>query len=139
VSAEASVKVTVHNLSAPRAFPSMNAWHGGPDWKYRRVKADWLREFPPAALHRARGPRCVTIVRLYAKKRGQRRYDDDNLRGGAKPILDALRAHGWLVNDSPQWCTLEVHQRHPKPHEGLPRTIILVTYTEPERGTLGGR
>lgn len=131
--------MSVHNLSAPRAFPSMNAWHGGPDWKYKRVKADWLKEFPPAAVHRARGQRLVSIVRLYPKKRGQRRYDDDNLRGGAKPILDALRAHGWLVNDSPQWCTLEVRQRHPIQGEHLPRTIILVVDTGPESGTLGGR
>jgi len=29
--------------------------------------------------------------------------DDDNLRGGCKPVIDALRRLGWLWDDSPDW------------------------------------
>ena len=117
----------IHDLSAPRAFPTVNKWHGGPRWKYAKEKAAWLREIPPAARHRAKGHRLVTLVRVFPKAKGQRRYDPDNLRAGAKPILDSLKAHGWLVNDSPKWCSLRVDQRHPGTLERCPLTIVLIS------------
>lgn len=115
----------------PQKFPSLNDWTGRSKWVYVRIKKVWLREFPPASIHRAyctcrerpapcMGFRSVMLVRIYPKARGQRRLDDDNLRGGAKPILDALRAHGWLCQDSPLHVVTRVEQRHPvgdeRPH-----------------------
>jgi hypothetical protein len=110
----------------PRACPTVNDWHGGPRWKYANLRSLWLREFPPSSIYRARGPRKVTIVRVYPQTKGQRRYDPDNLRGGAKPILDALVAHGWLKGDSPKHLTLDVTQRHAEPGEKPPKTIVTV-------------
>jgi hypothetical protein len=117
----------------PRRFPSVNSWHGGPKWKYAKEADAWLREFPPTtALNRARGRRSVTIIRVYPKAPGQRRYDPDNLRGGAKPILDALVAHGWLKGDSPAHLDLDVVQRHPTPTAGdRPWTIVLIVDAAP--------
>jgi Holliday junction resolvase RusA-like endonuclease len=35
-----------------------------------------------------------------------RRYDDDNLQGCQKPVLDALKNLGYIRDDSPQWLEL---------------------------------
>ena len=35
-----------------------------------------------------------------------RRYDDDNLQGCQKPVLDALTNLGYIRDDSPRWLSL---------------------------------
>lgn len=120
-------------FDVPRRFPTVNVWHGGPAWKYKRERDAWLREFPPTtALNRATGRRAVFITRIYPKAPGQKRYDDDNLDGGAKPVLDALRRLGWLKGDSPAHCTKEVDQRHPAPGEKAPSTRVVILDVDPE-------
>lgn len=51
----------------------------------------------------AKGKRLVrvTVVLSYRQRRSP---DDDNLR---KSLLDALVKAGYLVDDSPKWCTVE--------------------------------
>ncbi len=44
-----------------------------------------------------------------------RMLDPDNLVGSCKPLLDALKGLGWLVDDRAKWCTLHVEQRKPAP------------------------
>jgi len=118
-------------FAIPRPFPTVNDWHGGPRWKYAKAAGDWLREFPPTTvLTRTEGRRAVTIVRVYPKAPGQRRYDPDNLRGGAKPILDALVAFRWLKGDSPKHLMLDVTQRHAAPGEKAPRTLVTIEDVE---------
>ncbi len=47
---------------------------------------------------------------------GQKLYDDDNLAGACKALRDGIVDAGWLVNDSPQWCTATYGQeRGPVP------------------------
>ncbi len=41
---------------------------------------------------------------------GSRMLDDDNFRGGAKPLVDALKDAGLIVDDSPKWMTAEYKQ-----------------------------
>jgi len=114
-----------HAFGVPRRFPAVNVWHGGPAWKYLKEKAAWLHEFPPStALTRPAGRRAVTIVRVYPKAAGQKRYDPDNLKGGAKPILDALVELRWLKGDSPRHCDLTVEQRHGTTMELAPCTLV---------------
>jgi hypothetical protein len=40
----------------------------------------------------------------------RRRYDEDNLHGGVKVLLDALRAARLIYQDSPRWLDLQVDQ-----------------------------
>lgn len=56
------------------------------------VRREWRRHFRPDVVAYARrtlhGPRLVTFTRLMGPR--EREYDDDNLRGGLKPIRDLL-------------------------------------------------
>lgn len=40
-----------------------------------------------------------------------RRYDDDNLNGGLKPVIDSLRALRLIYNDSPRWLEKNISQK----------------------------
>lgn len=58
---------------------------------YTKKLAAWTECLP------ATGFRQVTITRQYCLP--DREYDYDNLVGGCKPIVDAMRKTGLLVND----------------------------------------
>jgi hypothetical protein len=57
-------------------------------------------------------------VRLWLRSKRQRDYANAFLAAD-KLILDQLKRHGWLVDDSPKWLELEVN-----PEVGDPQTII---------------
>ncbi len=42
--------------------------------------------------------------------RGQRLYDDDNLVGGAKQLIDAMVRCGWFADDSPAHLSVVCRQ-----------------------------
>lgn len=84
-----------------RAHPTLNDWQGRPSWRYYDLRNIWRKEFPPA-MPKAAMLRVVRIQRVMGPK--ERRYDDENLHGGVKPIRDALRYTGWILDDSPKWC-----------------------------------
>lgn len=52
-------------------------------------------------LHR-RWPEKMKCFAEYIQRR-PRRYDNDNLQGGMKPIWDAFVRMGWMVDDHPKW------------------------------------
>lgn len=41
-----------------------------------------------------------------------RRVDPDNLAGGLKPVLDAMRDVGLIKNDSPRWLDMPAPQQY---------------------------
>ena len=49
--------------------------------------------------------------RLIITRVGGRVMDAVNLGFAIKPLEDAIRDRGWLVDDSPTWCELDVRQR----------------------------
>jgi len=51
-----------------------------------------------------------------------RRQDPDNVGGSLKPVLDALKDCGWIVDDSPKWIDLVAVERTAKKAER--RTVI---------------
>jgi hypothetical protein len=121
-----------------RRTPTLNDWNGAPRWKYPSIRETWLAEIRWAEFNRrkciltAPGPTrarmVVTVTRILRK--GDRLYDDDNARGGCKPILDALRKAGVIHNDSPRWCRLEVVQRRDLQEKGH-RTVIEIRDAHP--------
>jgi len=122
------------SLVIPRRMPTVNVWHGGPAWKFSKerdawlVAIGWLPEVRWFAARQRQGARpcSVQIVRLMEP--GERRYDEDNLRGGAKPILDVLKRCGVLKSDTPKWCTqIPPEQRLATDGERLPGTLITVS------------
>jgi hypothetical protein len=85
------------------------------DRKHYMVRArelsDWTLMVPLAAeinmQQETDPPRLVEIV--FSKTRGPE-SDIDNLFGRCKVPLDALVRRGWLRDDSPKWCRLEVRE-----------------------------
>jgi hypothetical protein len=76
----------------------------------KRVKTDaWIRmvgcrnglQLPPA-----QEPRTLRITAYVCG----RLYDEGNLYANAKAHEDAAVDAGWLVDDAPAWCRLEVRQ-----------------------------
>lgn len=136
-------------FTVPRPVPSSNARYvnGGSLVQmaiYRRHREAWARDLRVAALAAGmrdalvtdgyRPRRRIVIVRLMRK--GQRRYDEQNLVAGCKAIVDAMqpprpgavtvfksgRRQGQprlvkplggaalIVSDAPGWVVVEYHQ-----------------------------
>lgn len=109
-------------LYLPIATPSLNVrkrehWGATKTWRER-----WGRMLLPEIMRnggkealRATGKRIVTIER-----HGKRALDDDNRFGGAKELVDEIRAAGLIIDDSTRHAELRVIDvplgRGMKPH-----------------------
>jgi hypothetical protein len=85
-------------IRIPRAVPSANDRHcNGRDRVsralYRKLRNAWAADLIAAAriagIPAPKGKRSIAITRVMGK--GQRAYDFDDLVGGVKPILDAMK------------------------------------------------
>lgn len=113
-------------LQIPEPTPSMNEFVKGHWTKYRSMRRHWSMLVLVAKNQASVGawppfPRTrVTILREGAKL-----LDADNLHGGVKPIVDSLRDHHLIVDDSPEHLELTVTQvQISKPR--YPRTTIKI-------------
>lgn len=77
---------------------------------YRRLRDSWRQ-----AIVGMTWPSDRTTLRNSGQKsrmtvqltiHNSRRYDEDNLQGCQKPVLDALKNLGYIHDDSPQWLSL---------------------------------
>ncbi len=115
-------------LTLPVSLPSQNQLRGYAGGRLGRFPAtSWRRRFerelvPLLRSARCRGPAELEIVRLIGPR--QRPYDADNLTGGCKPLIDALRLHGYILDDCPEMLTLKVWQRSPGDGERAPAILI---------------
>ena len=79
--------------------------------KRRKELEDWCYLIPMAHApnkHMKGEPKRMVEI-LFCKKRGPM-SDPDNLVGRVKVILDALQRRGWLYDDNPTYCQLEVRE-----------------------------
>lgn len=80
----------------------------------RRLKATWRMLLAHALIVDGRRwqaehrPVCCDLLRVVPSRR--QLLDHDNLWGGAKKVVDAMKELGWIVDDSPTWLTLQVDQ-----------------------------
>jgi len=89
--------------------------------KRHRIKKQWEWALMAAAAGRASGPyRRIEIVSFR-----QKFLDDDNLRGGAKPVLDALQDLEWIVGDDMESIDPVIY-RQVKVAKGEECTIVKV-------------
>jgi len=78
-------------------------------WVYSRYKKKWV-DAVGFSLPRIEVPEQVRrIIRVTSVRK--RYLDSDNLIGGCKPILDALKKRGYIVDDSPQWVSVKYVQK----------------------------
>jgi len=95
----------VGELRLAVSYPSQNeigANGKGPGGlKYRRARMRFASLIQAVAVGfpRAVGARRLWLKRIY--RPGKRDYDRGNLVGGAKPLLDVLRAQGLILDDTP--------------------------------------
>ena len=50
---------------------------------------------------------CHLVITVYQKTR---RFDEDNLHGACKPVIDCLKEMGFIYQDSPKWLDLDIRQ-----------------------------
>jgi hypothetical protein len=112
----------------PRQPPSQNDFGKsvGARKAYKLERDTWSWEMRAWAMHsagptKARGPRRLRFERLYHGKKRDR--DRGNLIGGMKPILDAIKLEGLIVDDSPEWLVDFYSQRRDELRSGLVITI----------------
>ena len=108
----------VESLNAHR----VNAGHGR--WAYAKVRKAWLQalivEARATSCPEATGMRRVTITRVYSGR--QRAYDGDNLRGGCKPLVDAMVLAGLLVDDDA--ANAQVHYAQERGEQSSTRILV---------------
>lgn len=106
-----SVRGDVIHIEVPMLSASLNRYayshwrlqHGDKTRWYRAMAAIVASGCPTAG-----GPRRVDVTRY-----GPRRIDPDNLVGGLKPVLDAMRAVRLIVDDDDKHLVLRAHNATP--------------------------
>jgi hypothetical protein len=110
-------------LTIYRATPSLNEFHNirrSNAWKYRSLRAAWHRAIESALLEARsesrrplawpRPPHERVTVQITRYAPAHHWLDPDNLTGGLKPVLDALKAHELVANDTAKDIALEARQ-----------------------------
>lgn len=95
----------------PKLVKSMNKFKGRHWSYYARIKKGWLSAL---ALMLGRGDHrnAFQHVKITAYWDSTRNFlDDDNFRGGCKPVVDCLKNLGWIKDDSLKWVRVEYVQK----------------------------
>lgn len=115
-----------YTIEIPYQVKSLNEFrkHKHWGWRHKLTKTYIVSVF--AAMNNAKIPKAVGPVKLTVTTyRNRRILDRDNLVGGAKPMIDALTAREFIVDD-----TEEMIPRYPegltqkKCKKGEERTVI---------------
>jgi len=98
-------------FTIPGPLPSLNKLMRMHWAKRRRLKVDYKRElWMQGGIHDIfnvlKRKQAISII-VYQPFR---RFDEDNLVGATKPLVDALRETGFIYRDSPRWLKRKVRQ-----------------------------
>lgn len=110
-------------LRIPRATPSLNDFanpHRSGKWKYRQLRRVWHRALQDALLEARVAertplrwplpPKELVQVRVTRYAPEHQWLDADNLAGGLKPVLDALKAFDVIADDNSKAIELTLRQ-----------------------------
>lgn len=115
-------------------YPSQNdlGGNGKSGFKYRNVRNRFTKLLKEQlnAIPAAKKFRAGIITRHYGlseKGKQKRRYDEENLVGGGKPLVDAIKDYAVIIDDRPDcW---KGYYRQVKSPDGVDRiTIQLLEY-----------
>jgi hypothetical protein len=103
--------VPVITLLIPEPSPSLNDWNYQPHWsKYARIKKHWFALVMVAKSQAHVRTPAPQHANVHVTRFGKKNLDLSNARGGLKPLEDALKFHGLIVDDDPQHLTLTFEQ-----------------------------
>lgn len=111
-----------HWIIIPDVPPSLNVWqrmHWRKRGRLTRRFGDLLVACGARDVPEATGQKRKVSIIEYRK----RMLDKDNLYGGVKPLVDAIKRLGLVVDDNEAWCELVVEQARAL---GVPQTVIKV-------------
>lgn len=97
-------------VDIPYELKSLNHYIGK-NWKVKNAFKENIINFlyyHGLEFEREAAKRNVKIIRYMGK--GKREFDFDNLVGGAKFVIDALKEVGLIYDDSPEWINVEYKQ-----------------------------
>ena len=101
------------------ATPSLNEIHGKHWGSNVRNKTATMWFLTAALLRSPHVPRAAGKRILTIERHGRGRLDHDNLVGGVKWLVDAIKDRGLIRDDSEEWMDLRVSQivrRDVSPH-----------------------
>lgn len=117
-------------ITVPVPTNTPNEWV----WKhwtaYRKIKKGWFNRLHSATIHHCgigKFGHPVENASLTIERLGIKELDEDNLKGGVKPVIDSLIQLGFLANDTPDVIqTMNVYQTHvdTKAAQGTRITLI---------------
>jgi hypothetical protein len=123
-----------HFLVYPADLPHIGAsMHWWVRYRQKQRAMRWFGVLPAAARRFAVAE--VTIRRVLGPR--QRPMDDDNLRTACKGLRDALKACGYLVEDSPTWARFRYEEDASRRALG-PRVEVVIVYP-PDQALRRGR
>ena len=113
-------------LCIPEASPSLNRLTGK-HWAYHhRLRRHWSMLILVAKNHANIGDwQALEKAQVTVTREGYKLLDTDNYFGGLKCLLDSLKDHHLIVDDSPDHLTLSAGQRRISRSE-YPRTLIVI-------------
>jgi hypothetical protein len=130
-------------LTVLRATPSLNAF-SNPGWtarfRYSDLRKRWRLALTDALLEARSADRVplpwprpphehVTVHITRYRTPGRAPLDVDNLYGGLKPVLDALKWHELIDDDNPSATTVTAEQDVSP--DRAPRTVIRLSLNPP--------
>lgn len=96
-------------IAVRKPIESQNKWVGR-HWSVKhKATKDWETEIFAALngkIQKAKGK-----MKLKVQSYRKRLLDEQNLWGGLKPTLDAMKRLGLIVDDSPKWLEMSVGQK----------------------------
>jgi Holliday junction resolvase RusA-like endonuclease len=74
----------------------------------KNEKLMWIVYIAAGRVEGNKNPRlCHLVITIYQKTR---RYDEDNVHGACKGLIDCLRKLGYIYHDSLDWLDLDIRQ-----------------------------
>ena len=95
---------SAQSLNAVGVNSKNNRGYRGARNRWKRLLGKHSTLITPAKKYRR-----IFFTRFWGK--GKRAYDFGNLVGGFKPLLDEIVRSGWLIDDSPKFCS-EYYSQH---------------------------
>lgn len=95
----------------PKLVKSLNKFKGRHWSYYDRIKKGWFSALA-VMLGAGEHHNAFQHVTITAYCDSTRNFlDDDNFRGGCKPVVDCLKNLGWIKDDSLKWVQVEYTQK----------------------------